>query len=539
MERDLDRLIHSSFDVAVVGGGILGAFVALLVARRGARVVLLEKGDFASGTTSGSGKVLHGGIRYLQSLRLGLALEAQREQRALADLVPDLVRPLPFLVPCREGRYRERLVLEAGVWAWKCFTRLVPDGVELPPTRYVGAGEAAELTDDLARPFQGGMLFHDAQLRSPERLTFEVVRAAARAGAIVANYAEVVGIQSEAGWVTGLDVRDRLEGAAVRIDTPRVVNAAGAWAPDVAAEAPGAFPDVALGKGIHVVVDRPPPAAALALPLQGEESDDPSARGERRVFVMPWEGRTLVGASYSPFGGRPDEAGVSREEISGFLGQLHRQWPDLGFDGCRVLFAYSGLYPVFGRRDIPEGRFAASLHPLVLDHADHGGPEGLISAVSVKLTTARALAERVVDKALPDRDSDGGRCGREASRPGRSHRAARHGRLRPHVDRLGKTAELPYLARRAARDEMAMHLSDVLFRRTWIGHLGHPGPTLLGEAARAMAGPLGWTEEEEERQVHRIDRLYRALGIGAPPAKPREGDGEVDGKSGPGRRVHS
>lgn len=528
MERDLDRLTHTSFDVAVVGGGILGAFVTLLAARRGARVALLEKEDFASGTTSGSGKVLHGGIRYLQSLRLGLVLEAQREQRALAELAPELVRPLPFLVPCREGHLRERLVLKGGAWAWRNFTRLVPGGANLPPTRYVGPAEAAELTGDAGRGFRGGMLFHDVQLRSPERFTFEVVRAAALAGATVANYTEVVGIRSESGKVTGLDVQDRLGGTELRVDAPSVVNAAGAWAPNVVADGPVEFPDIALGKGIHAVVDGPEPPVALALPFRGEESDDPSASGERRVFAMPWEGRTLVGASYAPFEGPPDETGASRQEISGFLGELHRQWPGLGFDDRRVLFAYSGLYPVFRRRRIPEGRYSASPHPLVLDHADRGGPAGLTSAVSVKLTTARALAKQIVDTTLKNPDTQGERSGKGTSWPlGGREEATLDTGSRPPMDHLGQPARLPSLARRAAREEMAMRLSDVLFRRSWIGHFGHPGRKLLNEAAGAMAKPLGWTDDEERRQVRRIDDLYRTLGIGTDPADPEDG-GDVD-----------
>lgn len=511
MRRDLSRLGHQQFDLAVVGGGILGAFLARGAAARGLRTALVEKDDFASGTTSGSGKVLHGGIRYLQSLHFGLAREAQREQRGLAATAPDLVRPLPFLVPCRPGRLRERAVLTAGAWAWNGFRRVVREGMDLPPARYLGPDDVRDLAGTLGGSFGGGMIFHDVQLRSPERFTFEIVREAARAGAVVANYAEAGAILTTGGRVAGLKVRDRLDGRDLEIRAPRIVNAAGAWAPHVTEDVGGRFPDVALGRGIHVVVNRPEPPAALALPYRGRESANPAADGERRVFVMPWEGRTLVGASYEPFRGHPDDTEVSATEARDFLETLDVQWPGLGLDDARVLWAYSGLYPVFGRSEIPEGRYAASLRPLVLDHGSVGGPGGLWSVMSVKLSTARELAERVLDSMGADGSSPSGSA--RAAGPGPAGAKPGAGTIGPDdpVARLRDPEQLASVAELAARGEMAMTLPDVLFRRSWIGHLGHPGRRRLEEAAGAMGDALGWSGEEEERQVREAEERYRAL----------------------------
>lgn len=507
MKRDFDRLSTESFDIVVVGGGILGAFVSLLATRRGFRVALLEKEDFASGTTGGSGKVLHGGVRYLQRLRLRLAQEAQHEQKRLAAAAPELVRPLPFLVPVREGHLRERLVVRAGAGAWKAFTKLTSGGADLPPARYSRGAHLRELLPDFDRGFRGGMLFHDVQLRSPERLTFEIVRRAAADGAAVANYAEVVGIQAASGRVVGVDVRDGLTGNECLVRAPIVVNGAGAWAPEIASATGIEFPDVALGKGIHVVIDQPEPAAALTLPFRGQSSSDPTTSGERRVFVMPWEGLTLVGASYSPFNGRPDQASVTGSEVSAFLTRLDSQWPELGLADAAVAYAYSGLYPVFGQTQIREGRYAASLRPLILDHGARGGTAGLFTAISVKLSTARALAEELVNRICATRHAD-------TKSPSSRGEASRLPNLTASLapSRLGDPASLPSVAREAARREMAANLSDVLFRRSWIGHMGHPGSALLEEAAGVMARVHGWSETERERQVREIDELYRTCG---------------------------
>lgn len=513
MRRNLSLLASRPFDLTVVGGGILGAFIASRAARRGLRVALVEKGDFASGTTSASGKVLHGGIRYLQGLQLSLAREAQREQSALAAMAPELVRTLPFLVPCRRGHLRERLVLRAGTLAWQGFRRFMGEGSRLPATRFLGTSETDRLVENLEGRFDGGMLFHDVQLRSPERLTFEVLRRAREDGAVISNYTKVVNLRTASGRIVGLEARDRIGGDVFGIDTSHVVNAAGAWAPEVAGGAAGSFPDVAFGKGIHVVLDRPEPAAALALPHGGQDSRNPASSGERRIFVMPWEGCTLVGASYSPHRGSPDAVGVSRDEIRGFLRRLDAAWPGLGLDDSRILYAYAGLYPVFGARSITGERYSASLHPRIVEHGRGGGPEGLLSVMSVKLTTARRLAERTVDLLLGSspHPSEGGS---ESDEGPAVAGELESGALNPSSDLpLGEPEALPDVARRAASEEMALTLPDVLFRRSWIGHKGPPGREALEEAAEAMSDRLDWPDTERERQIRRAEEVYAGLGI--------------------------
>ncbi len=512
MERRLRQLAGHTFDLAVVGGGIVGAFVALDAVCRGLDVALVEKDDFGSGTTSGSGKVLHGGIRYLQTAQISLARQARREQARLARMAGPLVRPLPFLVPGRQGRRREDVLLRGGALAWEGFRRLTEGEEHLPGARYVASARSFLPSDRLADAFGGGLVFHDLQLRSPERFTFEVVRAAWEQGAAVANHCEVRALTVSGGRVRGMEVRDRLGGDDFTVSASRVVNAAGAWAPGLAADAAAGFPDVAFGKGVHVVLDRPEPPAALALPYRGRGRRPDGPDTERNVFLVPWEGRTLVGASYEPCRRPPDRVTASAADVRSFLTALGEQWPGLELEGAPVLYAYAGLYPAFGRARPPEDGYAASDRPLVVDHGRTGGPDGLVTVVGVKFTTARSLAEDVTTTLLGDSPRTGPTAGMDGLVTAENL-----------PEGLGDPGALPELAARGARSEMARNLTDVVFRRSWVGHLGPPGDGTLREAARAMGSALGWSREEAERRAAAVSNAYRPWDADETPGAGREG----------------
>lgn len=506
MNRDLERLASERFDLAVVGGGVLGAFIAWRASAVGWMVALVEAGDFGSGTTACSGKVLHGGLRYLSGGRLGLTLRAQRDQALVHRLAPRLVRPLPFFVPSLRGELAEGLALRAAAWAWRAVTRLGPGDGSLPPPRYLSPSEAVAGRPEWKGKVDGGLLFHDYQLRSPERLTLAVVDAAVRSGAVAANYARCVGLRSAAAEVEGILVEDALTGIEVEVEARCVVNATGSWVPEVLRRCALEPPRMALAEGMHVILDRPEPPSALALSVSEEGGD--GGRRERRIFVMPWEGRTLVGASYAPFEGPPETCEPTGSGVRSFLDTMGDAWPELELRAEDAAFAYAGTYPVFGRSRAPSDRYGASLHPLLVDHGDRGEMEGLVSVVATKLTTAPTLARRVVS-GLSERL--GGGDGPAARAPDPLPRA----RPTP-VDRLeglasgilGRDAALRRLVDEAVRNEMCLRLSDFLFRRTWLGHLGFPGEEPLELMAATMAEQLGWDRERVEKEKQSVRVRY-------------------------------
>lgn len=506
MRRDLDRLVSDRFDLAVVGGGVLGAFLAWRAAAAGWKVALLEARDFGSGTTSGSGKVLHGGLRYLSSARLGLTLRAQRDQALIRRLAPRLVRPLPFLVPGDD--WTRRLLLQAGSWAWRAVTRVGPGDDSLPPPRLVGASETATRFPGRGKEVSGGLLFHDYQLRSPERLTLSVVDEAVRHGAVAANYTEVVGLRSAGGEVEGVLARDTLTGREFEVVARRVVNATGSWTPLVIRDAGLEPPEVALAKGIHVILDRPEPETALALTVREGEGDGAGTARRRRIFVMPWEGRTLLGASYEPYGGRPEDCRPTRTDVQDLLNTVNGDWPELALRSGEVVFAYAGSYPVFGRGRAPSDRYGASLHPLVLDHGERGEMKGLLSVVATKFTTAPSLAERVLARLSAGLDGGAGTAKPALNPLPRARPAPLEGLDTVDAESLASVSLLRAMVTEAVEEEMSLRLADFVFRRTWLGHMGAPSEDALELVARAMAERLGWGERRVLKEKESVNSRY-------------------------------
>lgn len=508
MDRDLDRLSSESFDLAVVGGGVLGAFIAWKASAAGWKVALVEASDFGSGTTSCSGKVLHGGLRYLSSGRLGLTLRAQRDQTVVSRLAPRLVRALPFLVPSLRGELGERLALRAAAWTWRAVTRIGPGECSLPPSRYLEASEAVSRRPGWKGKVQGGLLFHDYQLRSPERLTLAVVDAAAGSGAVAANYVRCVGLRATDGSAEGILVEDVITETGFEVPARYVVNATGSWVPRVLRRCALEPPRMALAQGLHVVLDRAEPERALALAIEEDGGDGTGGKRRRRVFVMPWEGRTLVGASYAPFEGPPEECRPTGGGVCGLLDSIDDAWPELELGIEDAVFAYAGTYPVFGRSRAPSERYGASLHPLIVDHEDRGEMKGVMSVVATKLTTAPSLADRVVS-GLSERL--GGTSGIH-DRPleplprARPTPIDRLDRLDPGILRVD--SRLRSLVTEAVREEQCLRVSDFLFRRTWLGHLGWPGQEAVDRIAGTMADLLGWDGERIEEEKRSVRARY-------------------------------
>jgi glycerol-3-phosphate dehydrogenase len=238
MKRDLQRMTSTTYDLVIVGGGITGACIARDAALRGLSVALLEKQDFAGATTSASSKLIHGGLRYLQNLEVGLVRESLRERRIWSNTAPHLVDPLTFLMPENSRNIKNRMVKAIGLtlYDWLAYDRNRLDDPEksIPSHKKLNRKEVLELEPGLDTPnLTGAMMFYDYQMYSPERLALECILGAAAAGADVANYAEVVGFMLEGRRVAGVRVRD-VAGPdpqqPCEIQGRLVVNAAGPWA---------------------------------------------------------------------------------------------------------------------------------------------------------------------------------------------------------------------------------------------------------------------------------------------------------------------
>ena len=433
MSRDLSFLNLEKFDLAVIGAGIIGSAAAYEAARRGLRVVLLDKGDFGHATSSGCFKTVHGGLRYLQSVDLPRIFESAAEQRALRRLAPHLVRPLPFLVPCSGFGLRSRRALDlaAAVYetlAWRRNAGVVPEA-KLSPHRLVSAAELRRIAPDLElKKTSGGIIFYDALMHSPERLTWSFAAGAAACGARTANYVRVAGFdltqnEQEAPrrktniqpQITALRAVDELSGAEFKIEAACVINAAGPWIksierltmpPPVAARRPEA---PKFSKGIQVIVPKLIDSCALAVESRFAGDGAVVARGNRSYFIIPWRSWSLIGTADALHTGNPDTYELLEDEVRGLVEDVRRVFRSPGLTLGSVRHAFGGLRPIdprfrgkFEKLDYFSGTVEPSHDDTIVDHGDRKGggsadlPQNLISVEGIKYSTARAVAERAV-----------------------------------------------------------------------------------------------------------------------------------------------
>ncbi len=384
-DANIGRMQQEAFDVAVIGGGITGAGVLLDAASRGFSAALIEKRDFASGTSSRSSKLIHGGLRYLEHFQFSLVREALRERATLARIAPHLAEPLEFLIPLYDASRRSplgsnRLKLKIGLTLYD----LLAGGENLARHRWVTPERVLELAPALEpEGLRGGFIYYDG-LTNDSRLVIEVIKAAAARGAVPANYVAAQKPILMNGRVSGVEACDTLTGNGFTIRAKTVVNATGVWAGEVArATGEGAEIKVRPSKGIHIIV----PAkkignkTAVLIPSVGEQ---------RFLFVIPWLGRTMIGTTDTDYRGDLDEPVAEPAEINRVLESTARYFPGAGITSDDVISAFAGLRPLVGR----EGQSTTELsrkEEILEDET------GMISVIGGKLTTYRRMAERIVD----------------------------------------------------------------------------------------------------------------------------------------------
>jgi glycerol-3-phosphate dehydrogenase len=539
-EKALQTLTREHFDVAVIGGGITGAGVALDAASRGYSVALVEQSDFASGTSSRSSKLVHGGLRYLQNFDLGLVREALVERQLMVRLAPHLVRPLPLVVPAFDGARPDRLtgiglnmydVMAApSLRARRSARRESPQPGEADwsPARHrvISGPEVAELLPALAaRQPSGGYLFYDCQT-DDARLVLTVLGEAERFGAICANRLEVVELVGGGRAESGVRVLDRETATESFIRAENVINATGVWADRIRPEelhSEAEVPQIRPSRGTHITLsyeDLPLLAGAIV-----------PAAGGRSIFALPWLGRSLVGTTDDNYDGDIAHIHASPADVD-YLLQAVNEFFGLSLGRDHVTGAYAGVRPLIATGDSKKSVDISRKAEL------YETSSGLITITGGKLTTWRRMAKMAVDR-LVERDGRQAPCrtheiplGEPADPdalpriegvPEGSYRqlAARYGhaagRVLDTAAARGELAQpivpgLPDLLAEApfsARHEQSRSVGDVLLRRTRLGLLAArelcaPGAEVPTRVALAMAPELGWSEGRVTEEVERF-----------------------------------
>ena len=497
-----------TFDVLVIGGGIYGAWTAYDAALRGLSVALIEKNDWAAGTSSASSKLIHGGLRYLEHYDFGLVRHALEERRRLHHLAPHLVRPLNFVMPVWKGPRASMLMLSAGL---TLYDLLGGFGQPVPRHRRYSA-RALRARHPYVDPerLRGGFRYGDCQ-EDDARLTLAVVAAAQGAGATVANRLEAESLIEENGAVRGARVHDSHVDQRFELRAKLTINAAGPWAPALAG---GASPAVRLVKGIHIVLP-PIPGCEDAFLL--------TAHDGRVFFVIPWQGCSLVGTTELEVT-HPEDAVATDEEVRYLLAAVHNGLPGLKWTERDVVARFAGIRTL-------QAEDAENLAAVTREFIVAAPRPGLLMPLGGKFTTARCDAAEIVDQAqealgrarsasrTARRPLPGAPDGREPferwqaallpllKRHGLDEDTARGLTLR-HGTRVGRLTELiaaePGLAGRlhpqagflraeavlAVQDEMALSLRDVLRRRMPLTLLVRPEAGWLRQVAHDLAPHL-------------------------------------------------
>ena len=510
--HSLRRLADEQFDVLVVGGGITGAGVALDAASRGLRTALVERDDFASGTSSKSSKLVHGGLRYLQQKEFTLVYEALYERQRLIENAPHLVHVLPFLVPImqRGGVIDRRLsrVLGTALWMYD-----LTGGWRIGRRHHrISVDTAREHMPTLdAASLASAYLYYDAQA-DDARLTLAIARSAADHGAAVVNHTELVGLVKDGSRVCG--ARLLADGTEFEVRAGSVVNAAGVWADEVRTIDEGADPrSIRPAKGVHITLPwaRVRNDIAAIIPVPNDK---------RSVFVIPWGDTTYIGTTDTDYTGSVDDPDCTGAEIDYLLGALNSVIED-PVSRADVIGTWAGLRPLLSGG-------STRTADLSRKHSVHTSPSGVVTVTGGKLTTYRRMAADTVDAVnqivgasarsrtkhlrLHGATTELPPAGVEASV--REHLAGRYGSDATAVARLAATdpelaaplidgqAYLRAEAVYAVREEMARTLDDVLSRRTRARLFARDASDAAADSVAALLAPeLGWTDAERDAQV--------------------------------------
>lgn len=397
---DLAEAAGVQVDVLVVGMGATGAGVALDAASRGLRVAVVDRGDLASGTSSKSSKLVHGGLRYLENYEFGLVREGVTERQLLLRLAPHLVRPMDFLYPVWPDTARRRL-LGLGLTTYDAFAFASLGGRTAEVRRHekVSAEQAVALAPALADSgLLHSYLYGDCGT-DDARLVLAVVQAARAFGALVVPYAEVTGLlRDEDGRVRGATVRDRLGGGHVELTARHVVNATGVWVDRLQAyEEPGRPSVVQPSKGVHVVVPHP------RLPLRSASVLLPSRQGDgRSMFAIPYGEQTILGTTDTPYDGALEDLSLTGADLDYVLAAGNDVFR-------RALVADDVLGAWAGVRPLIRATGSTSMSDISRRHTMVEGSGGLLTITGGKLTTYRRMAKDVVDRIVA-RDERRARC---------------------------------------------------------------------------------------------------------------------------------
>ncbi|MBN2614773.1 MAG: glycerol-3-phosphate dehydrogenase/oxidase [Bacteroidales bacterium] len=537
MKRIIQQQPSGSFDIIIVGGGITGAALAYEASSAGLRVALFEKSDFGGATSSATSKLIHGGLRYLKNLELGLVRESLKERKTLSNIAPNFIYPVPFMIPTYKDSKSGKVVLGMGMVMYDLLgfdKKSTNDpSKKIPNFRSLSKQETRSLEHIVpTKNLTGSLIFYDYQNIFPERLTLAFLKSAEANGAALSNYAEVTGFVKKDEKINGVEVWDKIQNNTATYTAPLVVNCTGPWADRTIQRASQeeTHHSIRRSEGIHILTRK----------LSANHAVSQVTKNERHIMVIPWRNHALIGTTDKEYLGDPDDYRVTKESILELLRDVNENYA-VALEYEDVAFYYGGLRPLADTET--ENSYESSRKYEIFDNADEG-LDGLITAEGGKYTTSRQLAETVMElikkktgKELPESNTShrflsgceipdmdaflenlahdhpdfssetvsflGKNYGTEAQRL--FEMARKHPNLAEVLNSDGEIlAEVVY----AVEQESALFLDDVLFRRTGLGGLGHPGKEVLEKIAYTMKELLHWDRKTVHEQIEKAEQRF-------------------------------
>ena len=539
MQRIPSQLESQEFDLVVVGGGIYGVCSAWDATLRGLSVALIEKGDFCGGTSANHYKVVHGGIRYLQHLDIPRVRESSNVRNVLLRIAPHLVEPLPFVMPTYGFGAKGKHILRVGLSLYDLFTFDRSRGIEdkerkIPNSNFFSRKEMLDMFPGIEeKGLTGGGLFYDGQMYNPPRLALSFLRAAVEKGAVAANYMEADAFILKGNDIKGIQAIDRLTGDKITIRGKVVLNTTGPWAHRLLDKGLGITlePYPVFSRDLAMVINKEPTIKyGVAYTTGTADADSVIDRGGRHLFVVPWRDFTLLGVWHKVFEGPPESIRVTEADVSEFIREANSANPNLKITISDVTMINTGL-TLFGEKSKQsKNKMSFGKRSRLIDHSKQDNYNGLVTLIGVRATTAQDMAVKAIDliqeqlgvRKTPSTTHEthifGGDI-RHFTRFKNSVIEEFKSRIDPKVmycllrnygsrykdvlnvepnkgsgQVIKNTTNLQAEVLHAVRNEMAIRLSDVLFRRTDIATAGNPGDEALVCCARIMAKEFKWND---------------------------------------------
>ena len=544
MKRFIETYNGEQFDLLIIGGGITGASVAYEAASRNLKTALVEKSDFGSATSAATSKMIHGGLRYLSNFDFKLVRESLKERRTLMNIAPNFVHPAPFLFSTyKKDKVSFNMMKLAMIlyeilsfdknWLWD-------KSKKMPGFKSLTAQEILKhFPNAIAKDLIGGHLYYDCSSHSPERLTLAFIKSAVKYGAKVANYTEVKEfitdeIDRKNKIVKGVVVKNKIDGKKYKINAKLVINCSGPWADIILDKVKknNNNHELRRSEGIHFIIKKEVQDATFTA----------YSKGGQHFFLFPYRNHTLVGTTDKEYIGRPEDFKVTKGAVNELIEKVNSAYGRTKKIRYKdILFTYGGLRPLVENQT--EESYTSS-RKYEITGEKKNGISGLITVEGGKYTTSRMLAEKTINKAFkilkyPLKKSVTKKMYLSVSEIKNYQKFLNEKKIQyadydasqieflvksygTEIDRIIEIAhrhkdlntklntdgELLAQVKYAIQEEMALTLSDIIFRRTGIGLLGHPGKDIIEKIAQLAAKELKWSEDKMVEEIRTVNHKF-------------------------------